>query len=210
MIKRVCKNCKKIFFTFNSEIRKNGGIFCSVKCYHKSRENSISKNCLICGTSMLVVPNLRNTKKYCSNKCKFKGILGTKRSQSTINKNRRASLKQFKNGMSIKTRMKMSDSHKGNKNGSWKGGISKNPYPSVFNGGLKRKIRERDNFICCLCGRTEREELEELNQVLSVNHIDFNKNNCKESNLNTLCLRCNVKINRDREYWTNYFNKSII
>ena len=27
-------------------------------------------------------------------------------------------------------------------------------------------------------------------------------------NLNTLCLRCNVKINRERDYWTNYFISS--
>ncbi|MEK6879396.1 MAG: hypothetical protein AABY22_07310 [Nanoarchaeota archaeon] len=71
---------------------------------------------------------------------------------------------------------------------------------------MKLKVRTRDNFICVLCGRTEREELEELNRVLCVNHIDFDKNNCKEENLNTLCLRCNVKINRKREYWTDYFN----
>lgn len=89
---------------------------------------------------------------------------------------------------------------------SWKGGY-KSVYPSEFNTVLKLKIRQRDNFTCCLCKRTEREELEELNRVLCVNHIDFDKNNCKESNLNTLCIRCNVKINRDRDYWTNYFNQ---
>ena len=93
----------------------------------------------------------------------------------------------------------------GKDNFNWKGGIKSKPYPSIFNVRLKLKIRTRDNFTCCLCGRTEREELEELNYVLCVNHIDFDKNNCKESNLNTLCRRCNVKINRDREYWTNYF-----
>ena len=78
-------------------------------------------------------------------------------------------------------------------------------YPEKFNKQLKFKIRTRDNFTCCLCGKTEREELEELNRVLCVNHIDFNKNNCKTSNLNTLCLRCNIKINRKREYWEEYF-----
>ncbi|MDD5015952.1 MAG: NUMOD3 domain-containing DNA-binding protein [Atribacterota bacterium] len=93
----------------------------------------------------------------------------------------------------------------GEKNGNWKGGISKNPYPKKFNLKLKLKIRTRDNFTCCLCGRTEREELEELNRVLCVNHIDFDKNNCKEDNLNTLCLRCNTKINRERDYWSEYF-----
>lgn len=105
------------------------------------------------------------------------------------------------------TKEKISLSKKGEKNYNWKGGISKNPYPKEFNTELRLKIRTRDNFICCLCGRTEREELEELNQVLAVNHIDFNKNNNKEENLNTLCCRCNVKINRERDYWTNYFNR---
>jgi len=95
----------------------------------------------------------------------------------------------------------------GKNNWNWKGGISANPYPRYFNEKLKLNIRTRDNFICCLCGRTEREELEELNRVLCVNHIDFDKKNCTEQNLNTLCLRCNVKINRDRAYWTNYFAK---
>jgi hypothetical protein len=89
----------------------------------------------------------------------------------------------------------------------WKGGISENPYPKEFTKELKLKIRIRDNFTCCLCERTEREELEELNRVLCVNHKDFDKNNCDENNLNTLCLRCNVKINREREYWTEYFKK---
>ena len=89
---------------------------------------------------------------------------------------------------------------------NWQGGISKNPYPEEFNAELKLKIRTRDNFTCCLCGRTEREELEELNRVLSVNHKNFDKNDCREENLNTLCLRCNVKINRERDYWTDYFN----
>jgi len=82
-----------------------------------------------------------------------------------------------------------------------------NPYPPEFNARLRLKIRTRDNFICCLCGKTEVEELEELNRVLAVNHIDFNKNNNEEINLNTLCLRCNVKINGNRDYWKNYFQK---
>lgn len=104
---------------------------------------------------------------------------------------------------------KMSHSKKmiGEGNSNWQGGITIDPYPPKFNVALKLSIRTRDNFICVLCSRTEREELEEFNRVLSVNHIDFNKNNCEEKNLNTLCLRCNVKINREREYWTDYFNQ---
>lgn len=94
----------------------------------------------------------------------------------------------------------------GEKHWNWRGGITNNPYPKEFTKELRLKIRTRDNFTCCLCGKTEREELEELNRILCVNHIDFNKNNCAEKNLNTLCVRCNVKINKEREYWTDYFN----
>ncbi len=108
----------------------------------------------------------------------------------------------------LEHRKKLSETHSGDKNWNWRGGISKNPYPKEFNSILKLKIRERDNLICCLCGKTEREELEDVNHVLCVNHIDFDKNNCKENNLNTLCMRCNIKINHKREYWTYYFQNN--
>lgn len=107
---------------------------------------------------------------------------------------------------SEEVRKRLSVTHSKEKHWNWKGGISHNPYPKVFNSKLKLKIRTKYNFICCRCGKTEREELEEFNRVLCVNHIDFNKNNCKEDNLNVLCLKCNVQICRDRDYWTNYFN----
>lgn len=95
------------------------------------------------------------------------------------------------------------------KHPNWKGGTSFNPYPKEFNGKLKYKIRQRDGFTCQLCGRTEQEELEELNRVLCVNHIDFDKNNCKPENLNTLCLRCNLIVSWDRKKWTNHFQNTI-
>lgn len=120
------------------------------------------------------------------------------------------SLRQLGKKFSEETKKKLSLVHIGlqakEKHYNWKGGLSNNPYPSEFNRALKLVIRTRDNFTCVLCGRTEREELEELNHVLCINHIDFNKNNNRKDNLNTLCLRCNVKINREREYWTNYFS----
>lgn len=110
--------------------------------------------------------------------------------------------------LGIETRKKLSDCKKGDKHWNWKGGISNNPYPKEFTPTLKRQIRERDFFTCQLCGKTEREELEEINRVLCVNHINFDKNDCRPENLNTLCVRCNVKINRQREYYQDFFNRS--
>lgn len=111
--------------------------------------------------------------------------------------------------MSDETKDKISKAKIGQKPWNWGTGSPRSSYPPEFNKKLKLKIRTRDNFTCCLCRRTEREELEELNRVLSINHIDFNKKNCIEKNLNTLCLRCNVKINRERDYWTEYFNSNV-
>ena len=54
---------------------------------------------------------------------------------------------------------------KGKDNVNWKGGVTPpSVYPREFNKALKRKIRQRDNFTCCLCGRTEREEDESRRQ----------------------------------------------
>lgn len=112
-----------------------------------------------------------------------------------------------------KSRRKMSEVHLGKilperskeKHWNWKGGISNNPYPKIFNKLLKFKIRQRDNFTCCLCSISEEEHKKKNGRVLSINHIDFNKNNCDVDNLNTLCARCNTLINKDREKWIKYF-----
>ena len=81
-------------------------------------------------------------------------------------------------------------------------------YPLEFNNELKDFVRERDGYICQLCGKTEKEELDSIGFRLCVNHIDFNKQNCSPNNLNTLCRSCNTKINSKREYWTEYFKNN--
>jgi hypothetical protein len=88
---------------------------------------------------------------------------------------------------------------------NWQGGISNDPYPSIFNNELKLKIRTRDNFTCQLCGITEEEHRKKTGKSQAVNHIDFNKENCNLDNLNTLCILCNIIINNNREYYTWYF-----
>jgi len=76
---------------------------------------------------------------------------------------------------------------------NWQGGKSKKKYPHEFDEVLKEKIRKKFNYICQNCGRTQEEELKEFNRKLAVNHLDHNKNNCDENNLNILCGRCNIK-----------------
>jgi len=91
----------------------------------------------------------------------------------------------------------------GDKNPQWRGGISFEPYSIDWTNTLKRSIRERDHYVCQLCYKPQD------NRVHSVHHIDYNKKNCNPSNLITLCVKCNTKVNYNRNNWTKYFNEKI-
>jgi len=78
----------------------------------------------------------------------------------------------------------------GEKHPKWNVGSSFEPYCINFNDTLKEKIRNRDNHICQLCGKSEI-----LNgRKLAVHHIDGDKmQGCdgKKWHLCALCLSCN-------------------
>ena len=98
---------------------------------------------------------------------------------------------------------------KGKNNPNYIHGQSNLPYPLEFNSKLKYKIRQRDNFECQNCGMTEEEHLIAIGRALDVHHIDYNKFNCKENNLITLCNQCNVRANYNRKEWIKHFDKII-
>lgn len=78
----------------------------------------------------------------------------------------------------------------------WKGGISFDPYSPSFNNHLKKKIKIRDNYTC-ICGKKT--------QKLAVHHIDYNKENCNDNNLISLCYSCHSKTNHNRDHWEIFF-----
>jgi len=90
----------------------------------------------------------------------------------------------------------------GEKSPVWKDGISFLPYPPEFNNKLRHKIKKRDDFTCQLCGIKQY-------TYQAIHHIDYEKDNCSESNLITLCLSCNVKVNQNRDFWKQYFTEII-
>lgn len=91
----------------------------------------------------------------------------------------------------------------------WLGGISFEPYTIEFNDSLKEIIRSRDNHICQNCGMTEEEHLIVIGKVLTIHHIDYNKENCNHNNLITLCGSCNTRANYNREYWTEFYQQKV-
>jgi len=97
-------------------------------------------------------------------------------------------------------------SKKGKLHPFWKGGLDLYKYPSEFNIKLKNQIRQRDNYTCQKCHTNEIKASKIFKRKLHVHHIDYNKDNCNENNLITLCANCNLEVNGNRDYWFAYFN----
>lgn len=93
------------------------------------------------------------------------------------------------------TKEKLSNASRGEKSYLWKGGISIAPYSVDWTKTLKRSIRERDKYICRLCGKPQGDISHD------VHHIDYDKINCSPKNLITLCKKCHVTTNHNRDYW---------
>jgi len=102
------------------------------------------------------------------------------------------------------TKVKQSETHKGEKNPNWQGGISDILYPDDWTDILRESIRQRDGYICQMCG-IHQDELNGFYKKIDIHHIDYNKDNLNPKNLISLCRGCHLKTNYNREYWINYF-----
>ncbi len=136
------------------------------------------------------------TKKKISTMLKGK-IKGRKQSGAHIEKR----IKTRRENHQVSTNWPIREEHH-----NWKGGISKLPYSFEFNNKLKEQIKNRDNFLCQKCGIHEGI----LKRGLYIHHVDYDKQNCDPSNLLSLCVSCNFKVNYKREYWTEYFQDLIM
>jgi len=83
------------------------------------------------------------------------------------------------------------------------------PYSIAFTRKLKQKILNRDNRICQNCHMSEGEHINIYSNTLHVHHIDYNKFNCSEENLISLCAKCNTKANHNRDYWKSFYQQKV-
>lgn len=68
-------------------------------------------------------------------------------------------------------------------------------YPCGWNHSFKESVRQRDGYICALCGGVDNDV------ALSVHHIDYNRDNLDPTNLISLCRSCHTKTNGKRYLW---------
>jgi hypothetical protein len=91
------------------------------------------------------------------------------------------------------------------RNPAWLGGKSFEPYCPKFNNEFKNLIRLRDNFCCLNCNTSEQKQILIQRRRLAIHHIDYNKKNTCLQNCCALCHPCNIKANKNRDSWTEYY-----
>jgi len=82
----------------------------------------------------------------------------------------------------------------------WTGFVSNGEYCDVWKDKEYREdVLKRDNYKCqsLLCWNNSKR--------LVRHHIDYDKKNCKPDNLIVLCTSCNLRANKNREYWEKFY-----
>lgn len=178
----------------------------------------ITKKCLVCNKEFNTYPYYikKGWGKYCSSKCYGVGIKGRHHSPKT----------EFKKGLTPWCSGKKCPQLSGKNHWNWQGGIT----PLIIRirrcweyKSWARKVKERDNFICLICGdrsgRGRRVYLHSdhfpktFNEIIKENNIKnfIQALNCKELwNIDkgrTLCKKCHRKTTSQyqKEHWKNQF-----
>ena len=196
-----------------SQVKDKKYIFCNKKCFNKFQIKRITKFCEICGKPVPRPPKQFGKHVYCSRECTYKGQAGEghwnygkpwDKKHKKVLKDKLAGFKPSKEQLENQ----MKNTPRGENHSCWEGGKSFIDYPTEFTERLKEQIRENFGRICQGkgCGIPEAECFRKLD----VHHIDYIKKNCSEVNLIPLCVKCNVKVNRNRKYWEEYFTQLMI
>lgn len=101
---------------------------------------------------------------------------------------------------------------RGENNGNWHGGTSREPYPFDFDLDMKDQIRQLDNFTCQLCSKSQDENIKQYSERLSCHHINYLKEDLQPKNLISLCRNCHARVHgkTQRLYWQSLFETKII
>lgn len=76
-----------------------------------------------------------------------------------------------------------------------------------FRASLKEEIKIRDNNQCQNCSMTREEHNKKYNLDIEIHHIDYDKTNNNKNNLITLCKKCNIRANYNKDYWYEKYKK---
>ncbi len=93
----------------------------------------------------------------------------------------------------------------GEKSYMWRGDKSCESYSFGWRESLRKAIRERDEYKCRLCGKTQKQN----GRRLSVHHIDYDKTSLDPENLVSLCLSCHSKTVSKRQHYQKLLGRKV-
>ena len=204
-----CLHCGIKIKVNPSKLKIHKGLFCSKRCFQKSRHIFVKRKCNYCNKIFFVEPSIpkQGRGKYCSKQCYNKTM------EHRIIKECKNCSKKFwvwpsclknKKNLGIFCSKKCYGIYNRRENHyNWKGGVSYGDYPLGWNKIFKEQIRARDQYQCQLCGVFEIDCIKKLH----VHHIDYDKKNLDKGMLISLCNTCHMKTNFNREYWQDLFTK---
>lgn len=88
---------------------------------------------------------------------------------------------------------------------SWQWWLSFEPYSKEWMKSTSEYIRRRDNYMCAICW-FKQSNMNGIHKKLDVHHINYDKKDCSEWNLITLCKHCHWKTNFRRDEWIKLFS----
>jgi hypothetical protein len=99
-------------------------------------------------------------------------------------------------------RRKISIGVSGSNNYNWRGGISCEPYCQQWTDKEYKDwlINKRD------AGKCQNSQCNGKSKKICLHHINYDKKDCRPANLITLCISCNSKANKDREWHESWYS----
>ena len=222
-----CKGCGEEFFAYNKKQK-----FCSLVCSSSGKNNGMfgKKSNGRAGLPHTEETKLKMKEAQLGKKNHFYGKKHTDETKKKISDNHGTKYEWVRDKISNslkgkligennpfygkyhtdETKKKISDSHKKDgkfkleNNPNWRGGLSFKGYcPIFFSKEFKFIILHRDASKCM------NPQCSHITNKLCVHHIDYDKKNCRENNLITLCKQCNIRANYNKEYWVKYYKQKI-
>ena len=229
---RFCECCGKEFFIQPHIVKKNCSLECARISTSQKLVNRAEIECDYCQAKIERISSRLsiNTHNFCDNTChgkwKSEHLIGSNNpayrriDRICANCGERISIipsrDKYENVYCDRECMaehySKSEMFSGQNSPVWKGGkTTRNEYGANWM-SVRKKVRERENYSCLRCGKTE----EENNQELSVHHIKNFKlyetyqeaNNLE--NLVGLCRECHTFVHSNRNIEKQYISEDIV
>jgi len=229
-IKVKCTQCNKEIDKNKSSLKQSKNQFCSLDCNykwmsaHRRGENhpmwkggKINVSCEQCGKILTRTPGKIKDRNFCDNKCSSEWNSINLSGKNSYNwKGRKKEFicdhcgNLFNKYCTVTTRYNFcspechyewnSINVRGENHYNWQGGVSYKDYCLTWRESeFKSYILERDGHRC------QNPDCWGTSKKLARHHINFNKKDCNPDNIITLCVSCNARANKDRDWHKKYY-----